>query len=233
LAGDGEEKGLDLAMVEEGGGGFGCPGYSWHRQGQGGRNVQSQFRANTSWAEEQIRDWRQEEKISLDVVVSHEEAKGEEQIDQAGEVIGDPGAANKGKEVANPEARTGEQEGSQVLPQESGSLANKREDDGTLEKGMNKAAEILGDIPFSHRCIVTGHLLRDCRRMGGYQGMACGHQGHGGAEQNLSDYVATICATQVDGQAFFCIPNRSSESHASERSTTAIASVVKEIVTAR
>jgi hypothetical protein len=86
-------------------------------------------------------------KKSLDVVVSHEEAKGEEQIDQAGEVIRDPGAANKGKEVANPEARTGKQEGSQVLPQESGSLANKREDDETLKKWMNKAAEILGDIP--------------------------------------------------------------------------------------
>jgi hypothetical protein len=45
--------------------------------------------------------------------------------------------------------------------------------------------------------------------------------------------VATICATQVDGQAFFCIPNRPSESHARERSTTDIVSVVKEIVTAR
>jgi hypothetical protein len=43
--------------------------------------------------------------------------------------------------------------------------------------------------------------------MNGYQRVAGAHQGNAGAEMNLSDYVATLCAAQVDGQAFFCIPN--------------------------
>jgi hypothetical protein len=152
---------------------------------------------------------------------------------QTREVLGDPEEISKGKEVTTLDAQTGKQEGSQVRPQESSSLANKWEDDGSKKNGMDKSPENPGDIPLCHRCKVTGHFFRDCRRMNGYQRVAGAHQGNAGAETNLSDYVATLCAAQVDGQTFFCIPNRPSESHARERSTTAIVSIVKGIVTAR
>jgi hypothetical protein len=49
----------------------------------------------------------------------------------------------------------------------------------------------------------------------------------------VSEYIAPLCAAQMNGQAFFCIPDRPSEVHARERSTTAIVTIVKGVVTAR
>jgi hypothetical protein len=45
--------------------------------------------------------------------------------------------------------------------------------------------------------------------------------------------VAPLCAIQVEGQAFFCIPDRPSESNARERMNTTIVTVLKGNVSAK
>jgi hypothetical protein len=52
-------------------------------------------------------------------------------------------------------------------------------------------------------------------------------------EQNLSECVATLCATQVEGLAFFFIPNRPSHTHARERVNTTIVAILKGSITAK
>jgi hypothetical protein len=49
-------------------------------------------------------------------------------------------------------------------------------------------------------------------------------------EKDLFDYIAPLCATQVLGQAFFCIPDRPSESNARQRVNTTVVKVVKGVV---
>jgi hypothetical protein len=55
----------------------------------------------------------------------------------------------------------------------------------------------------------------------------------GGNIQDLSTFVAPLCATQVPGQAFFCIPDRPSESNARERINIDVVNVVKGVVTSK
>jgi hypothetical protein len=52
-------------------------------------------------------------------------------------------------------------------------------------------------------------------------------------EQNLSKCVATLCATQVERLAFFCIPNRPSQNHSRERVNTIISIVLKGSITVK
>jgi hypothetical protein len=52
-------------------------------------------------------------------------------------------------------------------------------------------------------------------------------------ENDLSEYIAPLCATQVEGQGFLCIPDCPSETHARERATTAVVIVLKGVVTPR
>jgi hypothetical protein len=49
----------------------------------------------------------------------------------------------------------------------------------------------------------------------------------------LSEYIAPICAAQVEGQTFFCIPDTPSEVHVRERAATAVVTAMKSVVTAR
>jgi hypothetical protein len=49
----------------------------------------------------------------------------------------------------------------------------------------------------------------------------------------LSEYIASLCATQVDGLAFLCIPDCPSEVHARERATTVVVTMLKGMVTTR
>jgi hypothetical protein len=49
----------------------------------------------------------------------------------------------------------------------------------------------------------------------------------------LSEYVAPICAAQIERQAFFCILDRPSEVQVRERATTAVVTVLKGVVIAR
>jgi hypothetical protein len=86
-------------------------------------------------------------------------------------------------------------------------------------RGLRNLLENQVISPFCSRCRENGHVARDCRRVVGQSNI---HQGASAGIINLSDYVAPLCAAQVLGQAFFYIPNRPSDAHAKERSTTAI-----------
>jgi hypothetical protein len=79
--------------------------------------------------------------------------------------------------------------------------------------------ERTGDVPFCTRCRETEHYTRDCSRLGRGGGR---HAGQGSGKQDLIEFVAPLCATQVDGQAFFLIPSRSCEVNARERVNTSV-----------
>jgi hypothetical protein len=49
----------------------------------------------------------------------------------------------------------------------------------------------------------------------------------------LSELITPLCATQVPGHAFFCIPDRPNEVNAREKVNTAIVIVLKESVSAK
>lgn len=52
-------------------------------------------------------------------------------------------------------------------------------------------------------------------------------------KKKLSEYITPLCATQSEGQAFFCIPDHPSELCVRERMNTAIITVVSGTVTAK
>jgi hypothetical protein len=83
------------------------------------------------------------------------------------------------------------------------------------------------EIPFCGACKEYGHLVRDCRR-----GANLGDQNQKSVG-DLSEYIASLCATQVDGLAFLCIPDCPSEVHARERATTVVVTMLKGMVTRR
>jgi hypothetical protein len=111
------------------------------------------------------------------------------------------------------------------MRQESGSSVNRtqREDLGGQYSTTGRPGE-----PYCTRCRFAGHLTRDCRR-----GQACDLHPEIERELPLSEYIAPICAAQIEGQAFFCIPDRPSEAHARERYTTVVVTVLKGVVTTR
>lgn len=64
----------------------------------------------------------------------------------------------------------------------------------------------------------------------------CGRMGHDSVVCNrmkLSEYIAPLCATQSEGQAFFCIPDHPSTQNVRERMNTAVITVVSGQVTAK
>jgi hypothetical protein len=63
------------------------------------------------------------------------------------------------------------------------------------------------EIPFCQKCKMTRHLTVNCRRVWPNQ------RGHLIAKKkgNLSECVAMLCATQVEGQGFLCMPKRPAE----------------------
>jgi hypothetical protein len=63
------------------------------------------------------------------------------------------------------------------------------------------------EIPFCQKCKMTGHLTVNCRRVWPNQ------RGHliANKKGNLSECIAMLCATQVEGQGFLCMPKRPAE----------------------
>jgi hypothetical protein len=84
-----------------------------------------------------------------------------------------------------------------------------------------------GESSFCCVCKENGHNAQDCRR-----GNLQMHQGVQDVGE-LSGYVASLCATQVEGQAFLCIPDCPSKIHVRDRATTAVVTVIKGVVTSR
>jgi hypothetical protein len=83
------------------------------------------------------------------------------------------------------------------------------------------------------RCKDFGHMAIDYRKGWNAElGKQFQEPYHGGPKQ-LSEMVASLCATQVDGQAFFLIPDRPSQIQSKERTTTAIITVLKGEVNAK
>jgi hypothetical protein len=80
---------------------------------------------------------------------------------------------------------------------------------GKTEKAEDKPIEILAAKPhesvFCHRCKVVGNYTKEWRRV--WQGDKEEVQ-FARREHNISECVATLCATQEEGLGFFCIPNR-------------------------
>jgi hypothetical protein len=101
-----------------------------------------------------------------------------------------------------------------------------KEEERSYEVNNGKAHESV----FCHRCKVVGHYTKECRRIwqGDTEEVLAGY-----SDQNLSECVATLCATQVEGMTFFYISNRPSENHAKERANTAIVTVIKGSITAK
>jgi hypothetical protein len=115
-----------------------------------------------------------------------------------------------------------------LVPQGSRSSTNK--DVRGFGKGKwHEENDKSADIPFCDRCKEFGHLIRECRR-GQTHG---GHIPQVARDLSLSEYIAPLCVAQVDGQAFFFIPDRPSEVHVRERATIAIVTILKGVVTTR
>lgn len=64
----------------------------------------------------------------------------------------------------------------------------------------------------------------------------CGKLGHDNtacSKKKISEYVAPLCASQVEGQTFFCILDHPSEQYVKEKMNTALVTVVSGSVTAK
>jgi hypothetical protein len=95
-----------------------------------------------------------------------------------------------------------------------------------------KVAKV-GEGLFFQRCKQTRHVARDYER--GWQGKIDVRRGQEHKKEdrkNLSELVAQLCATQVQGQTFFYIPDRPS-GNAREWINTTIVIVLKGEVTAK
>ncbi|TVU43075.1 hypothetical protein EJB05_09511, partial [Eragrostis curvula] len=91
-----------------------------------------------------------------------------------------------------------------------------------------------GDSGGCSKCGVMNHSTQECTRPNKCDKCgACGHLGEKCRSKKLWEYVAPLCATQVEGQAFFCIPDCPSDVNLKERSTTALITVMSGNVTAR
>ncbi|TVU05367.1 hypothetical protein EJB05_48526, partial [Eragrostis curvula] len=85
-----------------------------------------------------------------------------------------------------------------------------------------------------YRCGDKGHVAQNCTKPRRCD--RCGSFNHVTEHcksKKLWEYVAPLCATQVEGQSFFCIPDCPSDNTLKERSNTAIVTVVSGEVTAR
>jgi hypothetical protein len=95
---------------------------------------------------------------------------------------------------------------------------------GQVDAGI---ADKKDDPIICFRCKDFGHMARDCRKgWNAKLGKQFQEPYHDGPKQ-LCEMVVSLCATQVDGQAFFLIPDRPSQIQSKERTTTAIITVLK------
>jgi hypothetical protein len=135
---------------------------------------------------------------------------------------------NEGKMTAEPDVQRESNQGSSNLGNQDacqrGKNGNKMDNSFGVAIGKNQ------ESVFYHRCKVAGHYTKECRKVwqsdkddGIYRKR----------DQNLSECVATLCATQVEGLAFFCIPNRPSLNHSKERVNTTIITMIKGSIIAK
>jgi hypothetical protein len=80
--------------------------------------------------------------------------------------------------------------------------------EGVVELHGNRKG---GGGMFCAKCRIHGHHIRECWYVGqaGRPRVQMGDR-HGQDQVKLSELVAPLCATQVEGQGFFLIPSRPS-----------------------
>ncbi|TVU44513.1 hypothetical protein EJB05_03957, partial [Eragrostis curvula] len=120
-------------------------------------------------------------------------------------------------------------ENSKQIQAEGSKQAESHQKQGEISSSSSKPI-----VEPCYRCGDPGHIAqmcprpRRCDRCGGH-----GHTAENCRNRKYSDYVAPLCATQVEGQSFFCIPDCPSDINLKERSTTAIITEVSGSVNAR
>ncbi|TVU01395.1 hypothetical protein EJB05_53164, partial [Eragrostis curvula] len=103
-----------------------------------------------------------------------------------------------------------------------------------LEKDESSHAKSCAGETGCFKCGNKGHAAQACPNP--MRCDKCGAFGHAGEQcksRKLWEYVAPMCATQVEGQGFFCIPDCPSDINLKERSITALITVVSGSVTSR
>jgi hypothetical protein len=114
-----------------------------------------------------------------------------------------------------------------------------QESNGTQESSdltiqEKSGQEAKGEHLVCQRCREEGHLAADCNKnWQPNRGEYPVHLVNRDRNLNLSELIAPLCATQAEGQAFLCIPDRPLESNARERVNTVIITVIKGTVTSK
>lgn len=110
-----------------------------------------------------------------------------------------------------------------------------RESGEMREKGEN-SNPTQSDAPLEcYKCGSKEHRVQFCPK-NKIICKRCGKTGHESVQcytKLLNEYVAPLCATQVEGQSFFCIPDCPSDVNLKERSSTAIIRVISGSVSAK
>jgi hypothetical protein len=183
-----------------------------------------------------------------------QEAGGSGQGSGSGALHQDPGIADGGLHQQQEQVLQAENNGKEVVDETLQNQKGAQQDDevgmaqtqGSTNAGAGKGEESVKEVveaskpkqnqvpdpPFCHRCKSIGHVAKDCRR--GWQHNRNDHGNPGMVNRKpLSELIASLCATQSDGQTFFVIPRCPSEVNARERINTAVVTILKGEVTAK
>jgi hypothetical protein len=88
-------------------------------------------------------------------------------------------------------------------------------------------------VPFCQKCKEIDHYTANCRK-GWHANSEVSHViPNPDKEVNLFGCVSILCATQVEGQGFLCIPDIPSEQNARERINTIVVTMIKGVVTTK
>jgi hypothetical protein len=211
--------GFGSGRYGRGAGWTGRPGMVCYRQGwqnrqeEGGRGRggRGQFRGD-------LREVQQ----NPEMPVQEDDAKGKKVV-EVQEKQGREGSSNQNpSEVASRENRQGADEGeslgaiNQALEIADGGQGGRSGVGLELQQGVKgqagaQSSSKMDDPIFCMRCKDHGHVVKDCRRMWfGDKGKQTLESCHS-KPKHVSELVASLCAIQVDGQAFFVIPDRPSQ----------------------
>lgn len=103
------------------------------------------------------------------------------------------------------------------------------------DRGENSNTKASADQQDCYKCGSKDHKVQQCPKNKA-QCDRCGRYGHEASQcytKMRSDYVAPLCATQVEGQSFFCIPDCPSDINLKERASTAVIKVLSGNVSAK